>query len=334
MSEITRVRLFGVSGAFDHPVVLWVSVALAALLIAAPLVSVLLHRTGRIDDAHFRELIQRCLSWLVLAPLMIAPVLLGAAAFIGSVLVIMLLCYREFARATGFFRERTLSGIVLLAIATLVFAVFDHWYGFFVAIPALTVSVIAAVAVLADRPAGYIQRVALGVFAFVLIGVGLGHFAYLGNDTHYRPLIVWLLVSVEMNDVFAYVSGRLFGKRRLAPNTSPGKTIAGAAGALVLTTAISSLIGYYAFAGTALATAPHLIALGLIISVGGQLGDLMLSSVKRDLGLKDMGTLIPGHGGLLDRFDSLLLVAPAVFHYVAYYTGIGLDQPTRILSGH
>lgn len=71
----------------------------------------------------------------------------------------------------------------------------------------------------------------------------------------------------------------------------------------------------------------------LDICVGGQLGDLMLSSIKRDLGIKDMGTLIPGHGGLLDRFDSLLLVAPAVFHYVRYFIGIGLDQPARILSG-
>src|SRR5690606_18967076 len=121
------------------------------------------------------------------------------------------------------------------------------------------------------------------------------------------PLIVWLLVSVEMNDVFAYVCGRWFGRRRLAPNTSPGKTIAGGAGALVLTTALVTLIGYFVFEGTVLASAAHLISLGLIISVGGQLGDLMLSSIKRDLGIKDMGSLIPGHGGLLDRFDSLLL---------------------------
>lgn len=333
MSDIARDRLFGVGNAFDHPVVLWVSIALVALLIAAPLAAVLLRRTGRIDDAHFRELLLRCLSWMVLAPLMIGPVLLGAAWFIGFVFVIMLLCYREFVRATGLFRERTLSGVVLLAITALGFAVLDHWYGFFVAIPALAVSVIAAVAVLADRPAGYIQRVGLAVFAFLFIGVGLGHFAYLGNDTGYRPLIVWLVLCVEMNDVFAYICGKLFGRRRLAPNTSPGKTFAGGVGALVLTTALAALVGRFVFDQTVLAAPAHLIGLGLIISVGGQLGDLMLSSIKRDLGIKDMGTLIPGHGGLLDRFDSLLLVAPAVFHYVRYFIGIGLDQPARILSG-
>jgi hypothetical protein len=76
----------------------------------------------------------------------------------------------------------------------------------------------------------------------------------------------------------------------------------------------------------------YLILLSLIIAVGGQLGDLMLSSIKRDIGIKDTGTAIPGHGGLLDRFDSLLLVAPAVFHHIGYFRGIGLDQTQRIFT--
>lgn len=68
-----------------------------------------------------------------------------------------------------------------------------------------------------------------------------------------------------------------------------------------------------------------LLGLGLIVSVVGQLGDLMRSSIKRDLGVKDLGQTIPGHGGLLDRFDSLILVAPAVFHYVHYIVGLGMQ---------
>jgi phosphatidate cytidylyltransferase len=72
------------------------------------------------------------------------------------------------------------------------------------------------------------------------------------------------------------------------------------------------------------------MGLGIIVSIVGQFGDLMLSAIKRDLGLKDTAKLIPGHGGLLDRFDSLILVAPAVFHYVSYFVGFGVGQPQRI----
>jgi phosphatidate cytidylyltransferase len=73
--------------------------------------------------------------------------------------------------------------------------------------------------------------------------------------------------------------------------------------------------------------------MGLIVTVGGQLGDLVVSALKRDLDLKDMSNLLPGHGGLLDRFDSTLLVAPAIFHYIMYVQGLGMHQPTRILTG-
>jgi phosphatidate cytidylyltransferase len=294
---------------------------------------IVLRRAGKVDDKTYAELMHRCKSWAVLAPLMIVPVLLGAAWFIAFVCVLSLLCYREFARATGLFRERAISVVVVLGIVALTFATLDHWYGFFVAIPPLTISVLAAVAILQDRPQGYIQRVALGVWALLFIGMGLAHLGYMANGTNFRPMIALLLVAVELNDVFAYLSGRTLGRRKLAPQTSPNKTVAGGIGALVLTTILVASVGHFVFRGTPVDRWYHLVALGLIVSIGGQLGDLMLSSIKRDLGVKDMSHLIPGHGGLLDRFDSLLLVAPAVFHYVGYIDGIGLDQTPRIITG-
>ena len=102
----------------------------------------------------------------------------------------------------------------------------------------------------------------------------------------------------------------------------------------MLTTALfASLIHIIAY-GTVLDRPWHLITLGLLLSLTGQWGDLVMSSIKRDLGLKDLGVVIPGHGGLLDRFDSLIFVGPAMFHYIGYFLGIGLDQPTRVFSGH
>jgi phosphatidate cytidylyltransferase len=117
------------------------------------------------------------------------------------------------------------------------------------------------------------------------------------------------------------------------PNTSPNKTVGGAFGAIILTTPLVAVIGHFIWTNTALDNPICLIGLGIIVSIVGQFGDLMLSAIKRDLGLKDTAKLIPGHGGLLDRFDSLILVAPAVFHYVNYFVGFGAGQPQRIFSG-
>jgi phosphatidate cytidylyltransferase len=94
------------------------------------------------------------------------------------------------------------------------------------------------------------------------------------------------------------------------------------------------MLGHLVFRGTAVDRLDLLLILGGGLSVLGQFGDLLLSSIKRDVGIKDTGKVIPGHGGLLDRFDSLVLVPPAAFHFLSLYLGpIGGDQMQRILSG-
>ena len=108
--------------------------------------------------------------------------------------------------------------------------------------------------------------------------------------------------------------------------------MAGAVGALVLTTPLVMLLGPGFFRERRWRTV-HLAVLGLLISVVGQLSDMMLSSIKRDLEIKDMGATIPGHGGLLDRFDSVILVAPVAFHYINLLVGIGAEpEPARIFT--
>jgi phosphatidate cytidylyltransferase len=333
MTPETRERLFGFQHAFDQPVTLWITLGVAAGLAIAPLLILLLFLLGRIPAAQRSELLKRYGSWLVLVPLMIGPILLGAAWTIAGAFILSLLCYSEYARATGLFREKLLSLMVVLGIFAVMFAVADHWYNLFVALFPLTVGSIAIVGILPDRPNGYIQRVALGVLGYALFGSALGHLGYMANDTKYRPIVLLMLLAVEANDVFAYISGKTFGRRKLAPNTSPNKTIGGALGALVLTTALVAGLGHFVFADTVLDGPLPLLTLGVIISVVGQLGDLMLSSIKRDLGIKDTGAIIPGHGGLLDRFDSLILVAPAVFHFVGYFLGFGFYEQKRIFSG-
>src|SRR5262249_13898353 len=202
----------------------------------------------------------------------------------------------------------------------------------FLALFPLTIGLIASAALIADQPKGYIQRVGLGVFGYGLFGCALGHLGYIANDWNYRPMLLLIICAVELNDIFAYICGHLFGRRKFVPHTSPKKTLGGALGAVALTTPLVAVIAHSIWRNTALDELLRLIGLGMIVSVVGQFGDLMLSSIKRDLGIKDTAKLIPGHGGLLDRFDSLILVAPAVFLYVIYFFDFTAGQTHRIFS--
>jgi phosphatidate cytidylyltransferase len=328
-----RARLFDASTAFDNPVVRYFAITLAILLALAPALIWALGKS-KPNSKLQKDLWDRYFSWLIFIPMMLGPVLLGAAWVIIGVGVLGLACYSEFARATGMFRHRLISALVVLGILFITFSVFDHWYGLFAALVPLTLGVMAAASLLADEPKGYIQRLALGIMAFLLFGVCLGHLGFIANDFAYRPLLIWLVCCVQLNDIFAYICGKSFGRRKLAPHTSPNKTLGGALGALILTTITAAILGHLIFNGDPrndrINVPLHLVALGIIMSVGGQCGDLMLSSIKRDLGIKDWANTFPGHGGLLDRFNSLLFAAPAAFHYIGYLNGLGLDQPRRI----
>lgn len=319
--------------AFAHPVTVGIVAATGAVLLLAALVIGGMTLLGRGTPAFRRELWLRYGSWLVLLPLMFGPVLLGKAWTIGAVTILALLCLSEFARATGLFREYVTTAVVALGILAVNFAALDNWYRFFVALWPLTTVILLVATIPLDRPAGYIQRNALAIFAFMLLGVGLGHLGYMANDPGYRPLVLMLLAAIALNDVAAFTWGKLIGGRKLLPNTSPNKTISGAVGALCTTTALVAFLGHLIFAGTAMDHWALLLFLGVLVSVAGQCGDLMLSSIKRDIGIKDMGAALPGHGGIMDRFNSLLLVAPAVFHLINYVVGIGEGQPTRIITG-
>jgi len=322
-----------VSQAFGTPVTAWMVGSLTVLLVVTPVVFEVVRLFRKPSPAFMKELYLRYLSWLVLVPCMVVPILLGRLWTVGAVLICSLLCYREFARATGFFRNWALSLTVVLAIVCIFAAAADHWYGFFVALPSLALAVIVVVALLADRPDGYIQRVDLAAMAMLFFGVCLGHFAYFANDRQYQAIMLLILICVELNDIFAFCCGKMFGRRKLCPGTSPNKTVAGAVGAALLTTAL-----YTALAAQVLRPGPagsilHLVLMGLFASLTGQCGDLVISSIKRDLGLKDMGQTLPGHGGFLDRFDSLLFVGPVLFHYIGYLRGIGLDRAVRVFTG-
>lgn len=134
---------------------------------------------------------------------------------------------------------------------------------------------------------------------------------------------VWLILVIPfMSDIFAYLFGRWLGKHKLTPKLSPNKTVEGAVAGVIggIVGAIGyGFVMYLLGADNMLNYLPHLTALGVLGAVFGQIGDLVASGIKRTNDIKDFGNLIPGHGGILDRFDSIVLVAPTVFYLITTF---------------
>lgn len=322
--------LFSTRGALSHPVTRFTIAFIVVAVVVVPIISYLLSR--QLSEETRRGIWKRYSTWLILLPVMVGSVLLCPAAAMVMICIVSFVCYREYARATGLFRFHFMSGLVGLGIILVFLTSVDHWYRFFLALGPLMMTVFAAGGVIPDEPKGYLQRVALAAIGFLLLGSGLGHLGYMANDRDYRPIFCMLILCTQLSDALGFVCGRSFGRRRLFPNTSPSKTLEGHVGAFIITAPLAAYLIHTIFKGTRLDSPGHLIALGIIIAVGSQVGDLVLASIKRDIGIKDMGKALPGHGGLLDRVDSLMLVAPAVFHYINIMAPFGMDRPPRVFT--
>ncbi len=265
-------------------------------------------------------------GWLVMVPLVLGSVLLGRVATIVGCTLLAILGLKEFARATGLYRDWWMTGCVYLA--TLAMAVVllvpdpvsgkPGWFGLFTGLPVYAISLVLMVPILRNRTQGQLQMVSLAIVGFVYIGWMFGHLGFLANSTHAYGYLLYLTLAVELNDVAAFTFGKLFGRRKLCCQVSPAKTWEGALGALAVSMALPWVLG---FSFPHFGTTQRLLT-GLIVGLGAQLGDLSISVIKRDLGLKDMGASIPGHGGILDRIDSMIFVAPLFLRMVHHVYGL------------
>jgi phosphatidate cytidylyltransferase len=313
--------------------VVLIAVLLAVGLLVCPLVILGLDRSGKLGPGVRDDLWRRYRSWLFTVPLVVVPILLGAFWAILAISVLSVLCFRQFARTTGFFREKLMNFLVVLGILALGFACLDNYYRLFVALTPMVIVVLAAVSTSLDRPKGYIQRVAMSSLGFLLFGSCLGHLGYLANDARYRSLMLLLFFSIHANDVVAYLVSMSLDGPKLAPETSPNKTVLGSLAALLLTTLLVFALGAVVFPDGPMQSPWLRLLLGIVISIAGQVGDLTVSAIKRDAGVPATGNWVPGYGGVLERANSLLLSAPALFHFLNYAQTIGSDQAVRIFTG-
>jgi len=267
-------------------------------------------------------------SWLIMAPLVFGFVFAGRAPVIIFFCLIASFGFKEFARATGLYRDWWMTGAVYLGIIAIAVASLIHqpqgaepgdgWYGLFIVLPVYAVALIVLIPIVRNQVRGQLQSIALAIVGFIYIDWMFGHLAFLANANNAYGYLLYVIFATELNDVAAFTFGKLFGKHPLRSNISPKKTWEGAIGALAVSMALPWAMRFsFPQFGTT-----QLLLTGLIVGIGGQLGDLSISIIKRDIGIKDMGAGIPGHGGILDRVDSLVYVAPLFFHMAGYFYGL------------
>ena len=265
-------------------------------------------------------------GWLVMVPVIAVSLFSGRVGAICFFMAVGIVAFTEYSRATGLHRDLAMTFTGLTGIIAIAVAAIAHdpatgeagWYGLFMTLPVFVSILLVLVSIVRNKPKGQLKLIALSVFGFIWIGWMLGHAAFLANSRNAYGYLLYLLFAVELNDIAAYVFGKLFGKKPLCTNVSPWKTREGALGAVVISTLFPLAVRFALPEFSAI----ECVIAGLIVGIGGHIGDLSISVIKRDIGVKDMGTLIRGHGGVLDRIDSLLFTAPLFFHFTRFTHGM------------
>jgi len=295
--------------------------AILMLLVVASAIGFALRLAKGPDNQTIINLNQRIISWWVII------IVVGAALLCGTYVTILLFmfcaffAFREFITLTptrpGDYWPLLLAFYIALPGQFLLLAV--HWYGMVaIFIPVYMVFCISAAAAFGADTEAFLERTGKLNWAVLVCIYGLSYAPAL-LLLHMRghasaPLLLFLLVVVQASDVFQYVFGKLFGRTKLAARVSPSKTVEGLLGGGASAVLIGMLLhGLTPFSFWQAAP------MSLAIVIGGLVGGLVLSAVKRSLGAKDWGTMLAGHGGMLDRLDSVCFAAPLFFHLTRYF---------------
>lgn len=295
----------------------------AILVLASVIGWVLKWRSRNTPNAVVDNLNARINAWWVMV------LVIGVAFWLGQWAVILLFyavsfyALREFLTLTPTRRSDypALVAAFYLALPLQYLLIASDWYGLFsIFIPVYVFLLLPILASLGGDTTRFLERaskvqwglmIAVFCVSFVPALLTLDIAGFEGRNL---LLIAYLVIVVQLSDVLQYVCGKLFGKRKIAPNLSPSKTVEGFVGGV----ALASLIG-----GCLWFITPfnfwQSILIALLINLLGFAGGIVMSAIKRDRGVKDWGHMIEGHGGMLDRLDSVCFAAPIFFHLVRFW---------------
>ena len=265
-----------------------------------------------------REILRRSLTGAVYIFLLLSAVFLSSDAFDFLFMVFGLACLYEYKRLVG------LKGYhIFIAYLALWWAFIYFVHDIFVVYVLLFLTITVNFALLfylfskKEKLFNTFQKFMIGLF---YIGGGCIFLTMIPytNDDFVKFLIMGIFILIWINDTFAYLVGRAFGKRKLFPRVSPKKTWEGAIGGLVFALTAAYFMAKY----EPIVNQVQWVTLAAIIVIAGSLGDLVESKLKRDAGVKDSGAIMPGHGGMLDRLDSLIFAAPFAYLTLNIFTNV------------
>jgi len=293
------------------------------LVVATAIGMVLARRRAGIPDAMVENLNQRIRAWWLMVGL------IGIAFLFGRIGVLVLFglasftALREFITLTetrrGDHYALVAAFFVILPLQYILIGI--DWYGLYsIFIPVYAFLFLPIIAAIRADTTRFMERIAVTQWALMLAVFCVSHVPALitlkipGYEGRNLLLIAFLVLVVQSSDVLQYVFGKLFGKTKIAPNLSPSKTWEGFVGGVGSATAIGALLCWitpFTFVQAG--------AMALVITLMGFFGGLVMSAIKRDRGVKDWGSMIEGHGGMLDRLDSVIFAAPLFFHLTRYF---------------
>ncbi|TRD17783.1 phosphatidate cytidylyltransferase [Palleronia caenipelagi] len=308
------------------PVEFWQLLAgVLAVLIFASLIAGILSRRAGPDGADpvIENLVARIRSWWAMVALLTLAMVFGRAGVVGLFALLSFAALREFLTLTAKSRgdHYALVGAFFVVLPMQYYLIWIDWYGLYsIFIPVYAFLFLPIVAVLRGNVENFLTRVSETQWALMICVFAASHVPALlslripGFEGKSILLIAFLVVVVQGSDVLQYVFGKLFGRRKIAPVLSPSKTWEGFLGGVLS----ASLLGAALWWMTPFAPWQAFV-IALLIAVMGFFGGLVMSAIKRDKGVKDWGHLIAGHGGFVDRLDSVVFSAPIFFHVVRYF---------------
>ncbi|MEW5962765.1 MAG: phosphatidate cytidylyltransferase [Pseudomonadota bacterium] len=309
---------------FEHDAIRLFAGAFAVLVVASLAGAVLQRRTGGGDgSATVANLVARINAWWVMIGVLALAFLAGEIGVLVVFAFASFMALREFMTVTPTRRSDhiALFASFFVILPAQYYLIATSWYGLYsIFIPVYAFLSLPVLAALRGDVSRYMERVAEVQWGLMTTVYCLSHVPALatldipGYQGRELLLVAFLIIVVQGSDVLQYVWGKLLGRHKVAPRLSPSKTWEGFVGGVASATALGAAIAWITPFSLLQAA-----GIALVIAICGFFGGLVMSAIKRDRGVKDWGQMIEGHGGMLDRTDSLVFAAPIFFHMTRYW---------------